>query len=104
MAVAAGAADVDRAGGGVDRDQPLAHRLRGGGDFNHRFAAVGERDQKLGDLLVGRAAVEHRREGARRLVVPQQLRGVGERAEAAHAACRSPTGNPAIFRKLASIA
>src|SRR3546814_19457349 len=68
MAVAAGAADIDRPRGRVDRDQPGAHRLCSGGDFDQRFAAVGQRDQEFADLPVARAAVEHRREGVRGLV------------------------------------
>lgn len=104
MPVAPGAAYVDRAGRGIDRNQPVAHRLRRGGDFDHRFAAVRERGQEFDDILVAGAAVEHRREGIGRLVMFEQPGGIGKRTETAHAAFRSPTGNPAIFRKLASIA
>src|SRR3546814_3231144 len=102
--VAAGAADVDRPFGRLDRDQPVAHRLRRGGDLDHRLAAVGESGEESGELFVAAAAVEHRRERRLRLVMVEEEGGIGKGAEAAHAACRSVTGRPAMRRKLASIA
>src|SRR3546814_14795981 len=56
------------------------------------------------DLFVAAAAVEHRRERRLRLVMVEEEGGIGKGAEAAHAACRSVTGRPAMRRKLASIA
>ena len=40
MAVAAGAADVDRTGAGRDRDHPFAQRARRLGDLDAGFAAI----------------------------------------------------------------
>src|SRR5690606_9209774 len=104
VTIAPGAADVDRASGGIDRDHPIAHRLRRGGDFDHCFAAVGQRREEGRHLFVTAAAIEHRLERMRCLLGIEKRARVGEGAEAAHAARRSATGNPAIRRKLASIA
>ena len=102
VAVAAGAADVDRAGRGVDRDQAFAQRPRGLGDLDAGLAAERQRDQEVGDRFLAGAAVEDVGERLRRAFVRQRRRRVGEEGERGHAA--PLVRMPASVRKLASSA
>ena len=78
MAVAAGAADVDRAVGRVDRDHPGAHRTGGGGDLRRGLAAPRHGDEEAGDRLVRQVGVEQQVEGAGGFVGGQGRAGIGQ--------------------------
>ena len=86
LPVAAGAAHVDGVGRGADRDHPRTHRPRGFGDLDAGFAAIGQGDQERLDLLLGGAAVEDVGECLGRAFAGERAGGVGEEAEAGHAA------------------
>ena len=102
MPVAPGAADVDGAGGRIDRDQAGAERACGLGDLDRGLATLGQPDQEGCDRLVGRMAVQHVRERPARGLARQWRGGVGQQRDRGHASAF--TGTPAIVRKLASIA
>ena len=78
MPVAAGAADVDRALGRVDRDQPCAQRARRAGDFVGGFAAFGQFGEEAGDLVLAHLAVEQRAEDSFGLCFAEMRFGRGQ--------------------------
>ena len=93
-AVAAGAADVDRVRRAPSIGIMRARSARGGlGDLDAGLAALGQRDQEVGDRLVA----TRRRRGCRRrpggaLARSSGERGVGQQGERRHASSR--TGDP----------
>ena len=66
VAIATGAADIDRAMRRVDRDEPGAECLCGLGNLDAGLAAVAERDQEFGDRLFRGFRVENVGECLRR--------------------------------------
>ena len=78
MAIAAGAADIDRARGCGDRDHAGAHGAGGGGDFDRGFPAVAHCDQEGGDVRFGQVGIEQQVECVRGNVRIKGQRRIGQ--------------------------
>src|SRR5690606_3404052 len=97
MPVAAGAADVDRVGRRLDRDQPRPHRARRARDLGGRLAPIAQRDEEPRNVLVVQPAIEHRAEGRFGLGFFERMI---DRREFGHAGTLA--GRPQTRRKFAS--
>ena len=59
LPIAAGAANVNRAFGCLDPVHPRPHGQHSAGDLRRGFAAIGQLDQRIGNLGIGHIAIEH---------------------------------------------